>query len=115
MLVLLLGISDQRLYGYLPGSGNYLPLTITDHHRRAAAIIEQIPADAAVSAQDRLNPHVSGRETVYIFPRVEDERLGDADTIFVDVTGPAWPQHPNDLRASVDNVVDARFWCCRGR
>lgn len=108
-LVLILGVNDQRLFGYLPGSGNYLPLTITDHHRRAQAIIDQIPADAAVSAQDRLNPHVSGRETVYIFPRVEDERLGDADTVFVDVTGPAWPQHPNDLRASVDGLLAQGF------
>ena len=108
-LVLFLGMSDQRLFGYLPGSGNDLPLVITDHHRRAEAMIEQIPADAAVSAQDRLNPHVSGRETIYIFPRVEDERLGDADTVFVDVTGPAWPQHPNDVRASVDGLLAQGF------
>lgn len=104
-----LGLVDQRWHGYLPGSGNYMPLEITDHHRRAAAIIAQIPADAIVSAQDRLNPHVSGRETVYIFPRVEDARTGDADTIFVDVTGPAWPQHPNDLRASVDALLAAGY------
>lgn len=107
--VLLLGLRAQRLYGYLPGNGNYMDLTITDHHRRAAAIIEQIPADAAVSAQDRLNPHVSGRETVYIFPRIEDERIGDADTVFVDVTGPAWPQHPNDLRATIDSLLAEDF------
>ena len=105
VVVLLLGLADQRLHGYLPGSGNFMHLEITDHHRRAAAIIEQIPPAAIVSAQDRLNPHVSGRETVYIFPRVEDERTGDADTILLDVTGPAWPQHPNDLRASVDELL----------
>lgn len=109
VLVLALGITDQRWHGYLPGSGNAMPLTVTAHHARAGAIIAQIPAAAAVSAQDRLNPHVSGRETVYIFPRVEDERIGDADTVFVDVTGPAWPQHPNDLRARVDDLFDQGF------
>ena len=109
VIFLALGIADQRLYGYLPGSGNAMPLTVTPHHTRAAALIAQIPADAAVSAQDRLNPHVSGRETLYIFPRVTDERLGDADTVFVDVTGPAWPQHPNDLRASIYALLDQGF------
>ena len=104
-LLLLAGLYNQQLYGYLPGSGNYLDLRVTDHHRRAANIIAQIAPDAAVSAQDRLNPHVSGRETVYIFPRLEDEQAPDADTVFIDVTGPAWPQHPSDLRASVDDLL----------
>ena len=97
-------LASQLLWGYLPGSGNYLALTETDHHRRAQALIDQIPPDAAVSAQDRLNPHVSGRETVYIFPRVDD-----ADTVFLDVTGPAWPQHPSDLRQSVDELLAGDF------
>lgn len=95
---------NQFGYGYLPGSGNYRAFTVSDHDRRAANIIAQIPPHAKVSAQDRLNPHVSGRETVYIFPRVED-----ADTIFLDVTGPAWPQHPNDLRLMVDSLL-ANEW-----
>jgi uncharacterized membrane protein len=106
---LLLGLYDQRLHGYLPGNGNYMHLEITEHHRRAAAIIREIPPDAAVSAQDRLNPHVSGRETIYIFPRIEDERTGDADTVLIDVTGPAWPQHPNDLRVMVDELLAQDF------
>ena len=94
----------QYQYGYLPGSGNYHHFTVTEHDRRAAAIIAQIPPDAKVSAQDRLNPHVSGRKILYIFPRVDD-----ADTVFLDVTGPAWPQHPNDLRKTVDALLTQGF------
>jgi hypothetical protein len=40
---------------------------------------------------------------------VQDERTGDADTVLVDVTGPAWPQHPNDLRARVDELLAQDF------
>ncbi|MFN8490305.1 MAG: DUF2079 domain-containing protein [Caldilineaceae bacterium] len=94
----------QHQYGYLPDSGNYQAFTITDHHRRAASVIAQIPPNAKVSAQDRLNPHVSGRKSIYIFPR-----LDDADTIFLDVTGPAWPQHPSDLRKTVDTLLAQGF------
>ncbi|MBK8046996.1 MAG: DUF2079 domain-containing protein [Anaerolineales bacterium] len=90
----------QRLDGYLPGSGHYLALAVNDHHRAAQTVIDQIPADASVSAQDRLDPHVSGRSTVYLFPRIED-----ADTVFLDVTGSAWPLHPSDLKAQVDTLL----------
>ena len=41
----------------------------------------QIPQDAAVSAQRNLNPHVSGRQTLYRFPWVDD-----ADYVFLDVS-----------------------------
>lgn len=95
---------NQVAYGYLPAAGNYLPLTVTAHHRNAASIIAQIGPDAKVTAQDRLNPHVSQRETVYIFPRVDD-----ADTIFLDLAGPAWPQHPSDLKRSVLDLLDDGF------
>ena len=104
LLVLSGALVSQRLYGYLPGSGNHLPLNISEHHRRAQAILDQIPPGAAVSAQDRLNPHVSGRRTVYIFPRIDD-----ADTILLDVTGSAWPEHPNDVRKSFDDLLERGF------
>ena len=103
-LALLAAFYAQQQAGYLPGGGNYRIFTVTDHHRQAAAIIAQIPADAKVSAQDRLDPHVAGRQTVYIFPRVDD-----ADTVFVDVTGPAWPQHPHDLYTSIQELLGSGF------
>jgi uncharacterized membrane protein len=91
-------------YGYLPWGGHYQPYTVTAHDRRAAAVLAAIPPDAKVSVQDRLDPHVSNRERLYIFPRLED-----ADTVLVDVTGPAWPQHPSELRASVDELLARGF------
>jgi uncharacterized membrane protein len=104
LYILAFALLGQRLYGYLPGSGNAMPLAVTAHHQAAQAIIDWIPPEAAVSAQDRLNPHVAGRRTVYIFPRVED-----AGYVLLDVTGSAWPQHPNDLRRTVDDLLQAGF------
>ena len=95
---------SQRSMGYLPGGAHYRLFEVTDHHRLAATVLAQIPPGAAVSAQDRLVPHVSGRETLYIFPRVED-----ADTVLLDVTGPAWPLHPNDLYREVQKLRRAGF------
>ena len=102
--VLGFALAGQRLYGYLPGSGNAVAITVTGHNRRSQLIFDQIPSDASVSAQDRLNPHVAGRPTVYIYPRVDD-----ADYVLLDVTGSAWPQHPNDLKKSVDELRSQGF------
>ncbi|MEZ4619740.1 MAG: DUF2079 domain-containing protein [Caldilineaceae bacterium] len=88
----------------MPGGGNYQHYVVTDHDRRAARIIAQIPPTAKVSAQDKLDPHVAGRESIYIFPRIDD-----ADTIFVDVTGPAWPQHPSDLYREIQQLLAGDF------
>lgn len=108
--VLVLGgvLTGQWTYGYLPGSGQYLAMTVTEHHRRGQLILDEIPANAKVSAQDRLNPHVSGRETLYLFPRLED-----ADTVVLDASGPAWPLHPNDLRQRVDDLLAGDFGVAR--
>lgn len=102
-------IYSQVQHGYLPGGGNYRLYTVSEHDRRAAQIIAQIPADAKVSAQDKLDPHVAGRPVIYIFPRVDD-----ADTVFVDVTGPAWPQHPNDLYTTVQTLLAGDFGVAAG-
>ncbi len=106
LLMLVLGgaLYTQKIAGYLPGGGNYRHFVVTAHHRQAAAMIAQISTTAKVSAQDRLDPHVAGRATIYIYPRVDD-----ADTVFLDVTGPAWPQHPNDLYTSVQDLLRRGF------
>lgn len=95
---------DQRQHGYLPGSANYLLFPVTPRHELADSLAAQIAPDAAVSAQDPLNPRVSGRKTLYIFPRIED-----ADTVFVDAAGRPWPQHPNDVFADVRTLLASGF------
>jgi hypothetical protein len=92
-------------YGYLPGGGQFRGWEeVTDHHRRLPRLLTQLPPDAALSAHDRLNPHVSGRETLYIF-----DRLADADYIALDVTEDSWPLHPVELRNQVNEFL-RREW-----
>jgi hypothetical protein len=92
-------------YGYLPWGGKFRGWEeITDHHRRAARLVAAIPPEAKLSAQDRLNPHASQRETLYIY-----DRLDNADHIVLDVTEDAWPLHPVDLRHRVDQYLESGF------
>lgn len=105
LAILTASLIYQTQYGYLPGGGQFRGWEeITDHHRRAASIITQIPPTAKLSAQDRLNPHVSQRETLYIFDRLED-----ADHILLDITEDSWPLHPVELRHRVDDFLRGEF------
>lgn len=71
-------------------AGFEMPL-VTAHEQLAEGFFSSIPPGAAVSAQSRLVPHLSQRERIYMFPRVED-----AEYVFIDVTEDSWPIHPND-------------------
>lgn len=102
ILILIATLAYHVQYGYLPGGGQFRGWEkVTDHHRRAARLFAQIPPDAALSAHDRLNPHVSQRKTLYIFDRIDD-----ADYIVLDVTEDSWPLHPVELRQRVDHLLD---------
>lgn len=104
-LILTASLSYHLYYGYLPGGGQFRGWEeVTDHHRQAERILAQIPPDAALSAQDRLNPHASQRKTLYIFDRIED-----ADHIVLDVTEDSWPLHPVELRQRVDQFLNNGF------
>ncbi len=93
-------------YGFLPGGGQFRGWPeITPHHRNAQRIFEQIPPDAALAAHDRLNPHVSRRETLHIF----DGSTAGIDHIVLDVTEDSWPLHPVELRHRVDEYLDGDF------
>jgi uncharacterized membrane protein len=89
--VLLSTLLYHRARGFTPWGGNYTLPVVSDHDRQAAGLIALIPQEAIVSAQSRLNPHLSQREKIYMFPRVED-----AEYVFFDVTADSWPIHPND-------------------
>jgi uncharacterized membrane protein len=89
--VLLCTLLYHGARGFTPLGGNFTLPEVTDHDRLAQELIALVPQEAVVSAQSRLNPHLSQRERIYMFPRVED-----AEYVFFDVTADSWPIHPND-------------------
>ncbi|NJN96788.1 MAG: DUF2079 domain-containing protein [Anaerolineales bacterium] len=105
LLILAFSLGYHSLYGYFPWGGQFRGWEeVTDHHRRAERIFAQIPPEAALSAHDRLNPHLSQRQTLYIFDRIED-----ADHIVLDITEDSWPLHPVELRYKVDQFLEGDF------
>lgn len=60
---------------------------VTAHTALAQHFIDMIPANASVSAQSDLVPHISQRNSIYLFPYGDQS----ADYIFLDVTGNIYP------------------------
>ena len=80
-IVLATTLYYHHYHGYTPLARAFESYQVTSHHRVGEAIARSIPTEAAVSAQPNLNPHVSGRKTLYRFPYI-----GDAEFIFLDVS-----------------------------
>jgi uncharacterized membrane protein len=109
-MVLLLGasLSYHAQHGYTPLARGFVWPVVTAHDRLGQAIAARIPANAQVSAQWRLNPHVSQRRGLWQFPERGSQQQGlTADTIFLDVTDDALVMHPNDLKRAIEGLLTA--------
>lgn len=100
-LVLLSTLLYHRHHGFTPLASRFEVAQVTPHHRLAKELMALIPEGAIVSAQSRLNPHLSQRPKIYMFPKVED-----ADHLFFDVSVDSWPIHPNDQKAMFEALVE---------
>ncbi|HEV2582974.1 MAG TPA: DUF2079 domain-containing protein, partial [Ktedonobacteraceae bacterium] len=90
---LLLGITfttareDYLFNGKLPFSQGFQWPQTTAHTQLAQKFIDEIPDDESVSAQSALLPHISHRQSVYLFPYGDEQ----ADYIFLDISGDVYP------------------------
>ena len=87
LLALFFSLHEQDGHGYLPVARGFAWPQQTAHTRLADDIARLIPADASLSAQATLVPHVSHRRLMYQFPYMDTE----ADYVFLDVTAPRYP------------------------
>lgn len=83
-LVLFFSLRTYYNAVFLP-LADHLPSVNTRNHL-AEELMAQIPPEAGVSASSSLNPHVSQRRRLYLFPEIKD-----ADYIFLDVTANPYP------------------------
>jgi uncharacterized membrane protein len=100
-LVLIASLVMHYDQGSSPLAADFKMTVVTVHQRLAERFFDEIPANAAVSAQSRLVPHLSQRERIYMFPRIED-----AEYVLFDVTTDSWPIHPNDQWRLYRSLVD---------
>lgn len=74
-------------YSAMPYVHGFIWPQVTAHNRLASHFLGQVPANASVSAQNALVPHLSQRQSIYLFPYA----VGHADYILLDATGSIYP------------------------
>jgi uncharacterized membrane protein len=92
LALLLCGVvfSDVRAdvpRGQLPLTQGFIWPQVTTHTALAQKFVDMIPANASVSAQSNLVPHISHRSNIYLFPYQDMT----SDYVFLDVTSEFYP------------------------
>jgi Predicted membrane protein (DUF2079) len=111
-LILVASLLAQKYHGYLPFSDDFYLAPRTERVAAAEAITQQVPAEGVVSADRIFGPHLSHRESIYLYPAVHD-----ADYVVADVTYRDGPFPPRDrydaiqamLTSGQYGVVDGRY------
>jgi uncharacterized membrane protein len=111
-LIVVTSLLAQKYHGYLPFSDDFYLAPRTERVAAAQALTQQIPAQGVVSADRIFGPHLSHRESIYLYPS-----LHDADYVVVDVTNRDGPFPPRDRYEAIQamltsgqyGVVDGRY------
>ncbi|MEM8859396.1 MAG: DUF2079 domain-containing protein [Chloroflexota bacterium] len=93
------------LFSYLPGGRQFLPVRyqVTEHHHVAQHIVEMVPDDAAVMAQDAFTQHLSMRpELHHVRPNSWNEK--SYDYLILDRN---LKHYPFDL-TTINSIIDER-------
>ena len=90
-------------YDVMPYAPGFQWPQVTSHDRLASHFLGKIPADASVSAQSTLVPHLSQRQRIYLFPYAVDQ----ADYILLDATSNTYPYLVyKEYAAKVKTILD---------
>lgn len=105
-LLLGTGLLGFFLYSPAPFGGQYRPdaYRLTEHHRMAREVVQAIPPEAAVAAQDAYLAHLAHRRHLYRYPwiSVEPEQL---DYYVLDRQLNAYPLDREDVVHEIGNLV----------
>lgn len=83
-MILFVSLFYHRALGHTPLRADFVWPQVTPHHTLLAEITALIPPGASHSVQNPLAPHVSRRQQLFIFPRLED-----AEYVLLDLTAPS--------------------------
>ncbi|HEY6287466.1 MAG TPA: DUF2079 domain-containing protein [Ktedonobacteraceae bacterium] len=107
MLIILIGfvlfnvVREDYPYGSLPFSRGFTWPQVTAHAALAQRFVDMIPASASVSAQSSLVPHLSERNSIYLFPYQDNQ----AQYIFLDITSVTYPYGINPYTTEVKKIL----------
>jgi uncharacterized membrane protein len=100
-----MAVANSRVNGFTPFSTGYATPVATAHVQLGQRLLQRIPPQASVSAMDQLDPHLSDRSEIYLFPYV-----ADADYVALDVTTNVNPGWPDETFLTAQGLLLSRHW-----
>ena len=98
-LILVASLLNQIDSGYLPFSRGFYLAPRDEQVSAAEATIRQVPQQVSLSADGALLPHLSQRESVYLYPNVHDAEYLLVDVRFLGLF------HPRDAFNSIQAML----------
>jgi uncharacterized membrane protein len=92
-------------FGHTPLSGQFALPPGDGRHSSAYEMFQLIPARASVSAQSNLDPHLSQRPAIYLFPKLDDLITGSAEYVALDRWGNIFPLTPEEYNSTVEGML----------
>ncbi|HEY6408051.1 MAG TPA: DUF2079 domain-containing protein, partial [Ktedonobacteraceae bacterium] len=94
--------TQYDVYSAMPYAHGFIPPSVTAHNKLASHFLKETPVDASISTQNALVPHLSHRQSIYLFPYAVDE----VDYILLDATASVYPfKHYVDFAAKVKTIL----------
>lgn len=113
--VLIMALVNQHVNGYTPLGAFYQVPTVTYHQRLANHFVSMVPAGVPVSTQDQLDPHLSSRHDLYLFPDTGRADFGApalsaANYILLDASAPTYPLPSYQLHDYAQSWIHRPGW-----
>ena len=102
--ILLASVGYHLKFGHTPVSLSFNLPAAEARHQTAYRMLELIPAEAVVSAQAGLSPHVTHRPGAYLFPFLTSAEHGPAEYIALDSIGNVYPLQPEKYNSLVTEL-----------
>jgi uncharacterized membrane protein len=103
LVILFVCLANARLNGLMPLADPFEWPDISAHVRLGEQMLRLIPPTASVSAQDTLDPHLSDRPAIYLFPDTSS-----ADYVALDVAASPIPLDPDSLHRRIEDLLRSR-------
>ncbi|MBI2303231.1 MAG: DUF2079 domain-containing protein [Chloroflexi bacterium] len=109
-LLLTAGFLSYYLHGPLPFSRSFdqTQYVVTPHAQVGQRLLLRVPPEARVAAQSDLVPHLSQRETVFMFPWMRG--MENLDYLFLDRKGNNYPFDDADYEEMVAGLLADPAW-----
>jgi uncharacterized membrane protein len=106
--MIVISLAYHLRFGHTPLSAGFALPQAEARHATAYQMFQLIPPNAPLSAQTNLNPHLSQRPVIYLFPKLDDPTTEPAEYVALDRLGNIFPLTPEEYNSMLEEMITGR-------